>query len=158
MSGRSYLSSWTGGRNTSFPPAPSRRLGRLPRDRVTIGRMRLTIVGHGRGAGDGLAHPALVVGRAKCAVRRMDARGRRKDNAPCGIQNLGGVAGGVSVAGRQSAGVGENGFYSTTYQTPSVMILFRLGYGGREMSMLKVNSEKRFPEAYKAFEKELKDL
>jgi len=39
-----------------------------------------------------------------------------------------------------------------------VMILFRLGYGSREMAMLKVNSKRRYPEAFKAFEVELEDL
>ncbi len=38
------------------------------------------------------------------------------------------------------------------------MILFKLGYGSREMAMLKVNSSKRYPEAYEAFERELEDL
>jgi hypothetical protein len=39
-----------------------------------------------------------------------------------------------------------------------VMILFKLGYGSREMAMLRVNSKKRYPEAYDVFEKELEDL
>jgi hypothetical protein len=39
-----------------------------------------------------------------------------------------------------------------------VMIMFRLGYGSREMAMLKVNSSRRCPEGYEAFEKELEDL
>src|SRR5215211_8882653 len=39
-----------------------------------------------------------------------------------------------------------------------VMILFRLGYGSREMNMLRVNSSRRYPEAYEAFERELVDL
>ena len=38
-----------------------------------------------------------------------------------------------------------------------IMILFKLGYGSREMAMLKVNSAKRYPEAYEAFKKELED-
>jgi len=38
------------------------------------------------------------------------------------------------------------------------MILFGLGYGSREMNMLRVNSRRRYPEAYEAFEKELEDL
>ncbi len=37
-----------------------------------------------------------------------------------------------------------------------VMILFKLGYGSREMAMLKVNSSRRFPEAREAFERELR--
>ncbi len=40
----------------------------------------------------------------------------------------------------------------------NVMILFKLGYGSREMAMLKVNSSRRYPEAYEAFEEELEDL
>ncbi len=39
-----------------------------------------------------------------------------------------------------------------------IMILFKLGFGSREMAMLKVNSGKRYPEAYAAFEEELEDL
>jgi len=39
-----------------------------------------------------------------------------------------------------------------------VMIMFRLGYGSREMAMLKVNSSRRYPEAHEAFESELEDL
>jgi hypothetical protein len=39
-----------------------------------------------------------------------------------------------------------------------VMVVFELGYGGREMSMLKVNSSKRHPEAREAFERELGGL
>jgi hypothetical protein len=36
-----------------------------------------------------------------------------------------------------------------------IMILFKLGYGSREMAMLRVNSQKRYPEAFIAFEREL---
>jgi hypothetical protein len=39
-----------------------------------------------------------------------------------------------------------------------LMILSKLGYGSRGMAMLKVNSGKRYPEAYAAFEEELEDL
>jgi len=39
-----------------------------------------------------------------------------------------------------------------------VIFLFRLGYGSREMNMLSVNSSRRYPEAYEAFENELRDL
>ncbi len=39
-----------------------------------------------------------------------------------------------------------------------VMILFKLGYGSREMAMKKVNSKRRYPEAYEAFEEELEDV
>lgn len=40
----------------------------------------------------------------------------------------------------------------------NVMILFELGYGSREMAMLKVNSRRRYPEAFEAFKGELEDL
>lgn len=40
----------------------------------------------------------------------------------------------------------------------NVMIHFKLGYGSREMAMLMVNSKRRYPEAYKAFEAELEDV
>ena len=39
-----------------------------------------------------------------------------------------------------------------------VMILFRLGYGSREMAMKLVNSKNRYPEAHEAFEGELRNL
>ncbi|MDP9438429.1 MAG: hypothetical protein M3P49_06770 [Actinomycetota bacterium] len=39
-----------------------------------------------------------------------------------------------------------------------VMILFKLGYGSREMAMKRVNSKNRYPEAYEAFEGELESL
>jgi hypothetical protein len=38
-----------------------------------------------------------------------------------------------------------------------IMILFRWGYGSREMAMVRVNSARRYPEAYEAFERELED-
>lgn len=38
------------------------------------------------------------------------------------------------------------------------MILLQLGYGSREMAMLKVNSKRRYPEAYEALDRELEDL
>ena len=38
------------------------------------------------------------------------------------------------------------------------MILFRLGYGSREMAMKRVNSSRRYPEAFEAFERELEGL
>src|SRR5215207_6312705 len=38
-----------------------------------------------------------------------------------------------------------------------VMILFKLGYGSREMAMLRVSSKRRYPKAYEAFERELED-
>ena len=39
-----------------------------------------------------------------------------------------------------------------------VIILFKLGYGSREMAMLRVNSKRQYPEAFEAFERELEDL
>jgi hypothetical protein len=39
-----------------------------------------------------------------------------------------------------------------------VMILFGLGYGSREMAMKRVNSSRRYPEAFAAFEGELEGL
>ncbi len=39
-----------------------------------------------------------------------------------------------------------------------VMILFGLGYGSREMAMLRVNAERRYPEAHDAFKEELEAL
>jgi len=39
-----------------------------------------------------------------------------------------------------------------------VTILFKLGYGSREMAMLKVNTSRKYPEAREAFERELEDL
>ncbi len=39
-----------------------------------------------------------------------------------------------------------------------VMILFKLGYRSREMAMLRVNSQRRYPEACEAFEREFEDL
>jgi hypothetical protein len=39
-----------------------------------------------------------------------------------------------------------------------VIILFKLGYGTREMAILKVNSKRRYPEAYEPFEGELENL
>ena len=39
-----------------------------------------------------------------------------------------------------------------------VMILFRLGYGSREMAMKLVNAKNRYPEAHEAFEGELGNM
>lgn len=36
------------------------------------------------------------------------------------------------------------------------MIMFKLGYGSREMAMLKVNAKRRYPKAFEAFEEELR--
>jgi hypothetical protein len=38
------------------------------------------------------------------------------------------------------------------------MILFKLGYGSREMNILRVNSSRRYPDAWDAFERELEDM
>ncbi len=37
------------------------------------------------------------------------------------------------------------------------MILFKVGYGSREIAMLRVNSKRRYPEAYEAFERKVED-
>lgn len=39
-----------------------------------------------------------------------------------------------------------------------VMILFKLGYWSREMGMLRVNSKRRYPEAYEVLGRELGDI
>ena len=39
-----------------------------------------------------------------------------------------------------------------------VVMMFRPGYGSREMDMLRVISSMRYPEACEAFERELEDL
>ena len=40
----------------------------------------------------------------------------------------------------------------------NIMVMFKLGYGGREMNMLRVNSKMRYPKAFEAFEQELEDI
>ena len=52
----------------------------------------------------------------------------------------------------------KDGYLKSLERLRHVMILFKLGYGSREMNMLKVNSSKRYPEAYDAFERELENL
>lgn len=52
----------------------------------------------------------------------------------------------------------KNDYLKALERLRYIMILFKLGYGSREMSMLRVNSGNRFPDAYEAFEKELEDL
>ncbi len=52
----------------------------------------------------------------------------------------------------------KDGYLKSLERLRNVMILFKLGYGSREMAMLKVNSKNRYPEAYEAFERELEDL
>ncbi len=39
-----------------------------------------------------------------------------------------------------------------------LMIMFKLGYGSREMAMALTNSKNRYPEAHEALKKELEDL
>ena len=53
---------------------------------------------------------------------------------------------------------GKDDYLKSLERLRHVMILFRLGYGSREMAMKRVNSGRRYPEAHKAFEEELKDL
>jgi hypothetical protein len=52
----------------------------------------------------------------------------------------------------------KDGYLKSLERLRNVMILFKLGYGSREMNMLRVNSGRRYPEAYEAFEKELENL
>ena len=52
----------------------------------------------------------------------------------------------------------KDGYLKSLERLRHVMILFKLGYGSREMNMLRVNSSRRYPEAYEAFERELEDL
>jgi hypothetical protein len=52
----------------------------------------------------------------------------------------------------------KDGYIEALKRLRNVMILFKLGYGSREMNMLRVNSKNRYPEAFEAFERELEDL
>lgn len=52
----------------------------------------------------------------------------------------------------------KDGYLEKIGRLRHVMILFKLGYGSREMAMLKVNSSKRYPKAREAFERELEGL
>jgi hypothetical protein len=52
----------------------------------------------------------------------------------------------------------KDGYLEALQRLRNVMILSKLGYGSREMAMLEVNSRRRYPEAYDAFEGELEDL
>lgn len=52
----------------------------------------------------------------------------------------------------------KDGYLKSLERLRNIMILFKLGYGSREMSMLKVNSKRRYPEAHEAFEGELGGL
>jgi hypothetical protein len=49
----------------------------------------------------------------------------------------------------------KDGYLESLERLRHVMILSKLGYGSREMNMARVNSSRRYPEAYEAFEKEL---
>ncbi len=52
----------------------------------------------------------------------------------------------------------ENSYPEALKRLRDVMILFKLGYGSREMATLRVNSKRRYPEAYEAYEGELENL
>lgn len=52
----------------------------------------------------------------------------------------------------------REGYLQALERLRHVMILFKLGYGGQTMAMLRVNSKRRYPEAYEAFDRELEDL
>jgi hypothetical protein len=52
----------------------------------------------------------------------------------------------------------KDGYIQSLERLRHVMMLFMLGYGSREMAMLRVNSKRRYPVAYEAFERELRDL
>lgn len=52
----------------------------------------------------------------------------------------------------------KDGYLKKLERLRNVMILFKLGYGSREMAMLGVNSKRQNPEAYEAFTKEIEDL
>ena len=49
----------------------------------------------------------------------------------------------------------KDGYIEALKRLRHLMIMSKLGYGSREMSMAFVNSKNRYPEAYEAFEKEL---
>ena len=49
----------------------------------------------------------------------------------------------------------KEGYIKSLERLRHVMILFKLGYGSREMSMVRANSARRFPEAHEAFSEEL---
>src|SRR5829696_2411028 len=52
----------------------------------------------------------------------------------------------------------KDGYLKSLARLRHVMILSRLGYGSREMNMVRVNSSRRYPEACEAFERELEGL
>lgn len=49
-------------------------------------------------------------------------------------------------------------YFKSLERLRHVMILFGLGYGSREMAMLRVNSSRRYPEAFESFEGEQENL
>ncbi len=49
----------------------------------------------------------------------------------------------------------KDGYLKSIERLRNVMILFRLGYGSREMAMALTNSKNRYPEAYEVFKQEL---
>ena len=52
----------------------------------------------------------------------------------------------------------KDGYLKSLERLRHIMILFKLGYGSREMAMLRVNSSRRYPEAFESFEGELENL
>jgi hypothetical protein len=52
----------------------------------------------------------------------------------------------------------KDGYLKSLERLRHIMILFKLGYGSREMAMLRVNSSRRYPEAFESFEGELETL
>ena len=52
----------------------------------------------------------------------------------------------------------KDGYLESLERLRHVMILFKLGYGSREMAMKRVNSSRRYPEAHEAFKGEMKDF
>ena len=52
----------------------------------------------------------------------------------------------------------KDGYLKSLERLRHIMILSKLGYGSREMAMLRVNSSRRYPEAFESFEGELENL
>jgi hypothetical protein len=52
----------------------------------------------------------------------------------------------------------KDGYLKSLERLRHIMILFKVGYGSREMAMLRVNSSRRYPEAFESFEGELENL
>ena len=51
----------------------------------------------------------------------------------------------------------KDGYIEALKRLRHVIIMFRLGYGSREMAMARINLKNRFPEAVEAFDWELGD-